>query len=64
MLIPPYTFDMYTKQSLNEKEAQLYEKDLNKKKDEFYKRTKKKPPKPDEEEKEMTEYKNKLLALI
>lgn len=64
MLIPPYTFDMYTKQSLNEKEAQLYEKDLNKKKDEFYKRTKKKPPKPDEEEKEMTEYKNKLYAAI
>jgi hypothetical protein len=64
MLIPPYIFDMYTKQSLNEKESQLYEKELNKRKDEFYKRTKKKPPKPEDEEKEMSEYKNKLYSVI
>jgi 3-phosphoglycerate kinase len=62
--MPQYIFDLLTRQNLNEKELTLYKNDLNKKKDEFFKKSKKKQLKPDEDEKELNECKLRLLNSI
>jgi 3-phosphoglycerate kinase len=64
MGIYPGIFDFYTRQSLSEKELNQYKNELNKKRDEFYKKTKKKPLKPEEEEKELQEYRIKLQNIV
>ena len=56
--MPPYIFDKYTRDELNEEDLKLYEADLKKKKEEFFKKVKKKPGKNEEEEHET--YKKKL----
>ena len=57
--MPPYTFDLLTRQSLNKEDLALYEADIRKKKEEFSKKVKKKPPaKGEEDENEI--YKKKL----
>ena len=38
MSMPPYTFDLLTRQSLNQTDLALYEADLKKKKNEFWKK--------------------------
>ena len=43
--MPPYIFDKYTRDELNEEDLKLYEADLKKKKEEFFKKVKKKPGK-------------------
>ena len=55
--MPPYTFDLLTRQSLNKDDLAFYESELKKKKEEFLKKVKKKPGK-EEEENEI--YKKKL----
>ena len=57
--MPPYTFDLLTRQSLNKDDLAVYESELKKKKEEFLKKVKKKPGgKGEEEENEI--YKKKL----
>jgi len=62
MALPPAQFDYLTRQSLTDQELIKYNQELNKKKDEFYKKAKKKLPKnAEEEESELAAYKAKLL---
>ena len=61
--LPPYTFDLLTRQSLNKEDLALYEAELKKKKDEFSKKNKKKPAgKGEEDENEV--YKKKLTETL
>ena len=62
--IPPYTFDLITRESLSEQELQKYELELKKKKEDYNKKSKKKAMKPEEEQAEMEEYKAKLFDKI
>jgi 3-phosphoglycerate kinase len=65
LTIHPTLFDIYTKQALNDKELTQYKNEQNKKKDEYYKKLKKKMPlKPEEEEKELNDYKAKMATSI
>ena len=65
LLLPPYTFDLLTRNSLNETDLAKYDADLKKKKDDFIKKNKKKPPAKGEEEKdEMEEYREKLMSKL
>jgi len=62
LVLPPVQFDYLTKQSLTDQELIKYNQDQNKKRDEFYKKTKKKPHKnAEEEEAELSIYKAKLF---
>ena len=62
LILPPYTFDLLTRKSLNEADLTKYDAELKKKKDDFLKKNKKKPPAKGEEEKdEMEEYREKLM---
>ena len=47
--MPPYTFDLLTRQSLNEEDLARYDAEMKKRKEEFLKKIKKKPGKEDEE---------------
>ena len=61
--MPPYTFDLLTRQSLNKADLAVYEADLKKKKDEFLKKNKKKPAgKGEEDENEV--YRKKLTEAL
>ena len=61
--LPPYTFDLLTRQSLNQADLALYEAELKKKKDEFLKKNKKKPAgKGEEDENEV--YRKKLTEAL
>ena len=63
MSMPPYTFDLLTRQSLSQADLVAYEADLKKKKDEFLKKNKKKPAgKGEEDENEV--YKKKLIETL
>ena len=63
MSMPPYTFDLLTRQSLNQSDLALYEAEIKKKKDEFLKKNKKKPAgKGEEDENEV--YKKKLIETL
>ena len=63
MALPPYTFDLLTRQSLNQTDLALYEADLKKKKDEYLKKNKKKPAgKGEEDENEV--YRKKLTEAL
>ena len=65
LVLPPYTFDLLTRQSLNEEDLVKYTADLKKKKDDFVKKNKKKPPAKGEEEKdELEEYREKLMSKL
>ena len=65
LVLPPYTFDLLTRKSLNEADLAKYDADLKKKKDDFVKKNKKKPPAKGEEEKdEMEEYREKLMSKL
>ena len=65
LILPPYMFDLYTRNSLDEAELAKYEADLKKKRDDFVKKNKKKPPAKGEEEKdEMEEYREKLMKQL
>ena len=65
LVLPPYTFDLYTRRSLNEEDLAKYNADLKKKKDDFMKKNKKKPPAKGEEEKdESEEYREKLMTKL
>ena len=65
LVIPPYTFDYFTRNSLDEADLAKYEADLKKKKDDYVKKNKKKPPAKGEEEKdEMEEYREKLMKQL
>ena len=65
MVLPPYTFDLLTKQSLSPADLEKYEAELKKKKDDFAKRNKKKPPAKGEEDKdEMEVYRQKLSKAV
>ena len=55
--MPPYTFDLLTRKSLNEEDLAKYDAEMKKRKEEFLKKIKKKPGK-EEEENEI--YKKKL----
>ena len=63
MAMPPYTFDLLTRQSLNQADLASYEAELKKKKDEFLKKNKKKPAgKGEEDENEV--YRKKLTETL
>jgi 3-phosphoglycerate kinase len=64
MGIFPGSFDYFTRQSLTEKELNQYKNEQNKKRDEFYKKIKKKALKPEEEEKELQEYRGKIFNVV
>ena len=65
LVLPPYMFDLYTRNSLDEADLAKYEADLKKKRDDFFKKNKKKPPAKGEEEKdEMVEYREKLMKQL
>jgi hypothetical protein len=65
LVLPPYTFDLLTRRSLNEADLAKYDAELKKKKDDFLKKNKKKPPAKGEEEKdEMEEYRDKLMRKL
>ena len=65
LVLPPYIFDLYTRNSLDEADLAKYEADLKKKKDDFIKKNKKKPPPKGEEEKDdMEEYREKLMKQL
>ena len=65
LVLPPYMFDIFTRNSLDEADLAKYEADLKKKKDDFVKKNKKKPPAKGEEEKdEMEEYQEKLMKQL
>ena len=61
--LPPYTFDLLTRQSLNQSDLALYEADLKKKKDEFLKKNKKKPAGKGEEDENET-YRKRLTEAL
>ena len=63
MGMPPYTFDLLTRQSLNEADLAKYEADLKKKKDDFLKKNKKKPAAKGEEDENET-YRKKLTETL
>ena len=63
LFLPPYTFDLLTKKSLNEADLAKYEAEQKKKKDDFLKKNKKKPPAKGEED-EMEEYRTKLMSKL
>ena len=56
--MPPYTFDLLTRQSLNEEDLAKYDAEMKKRKEEFLKKIKKKPGGKEDEENEI--YKKKL----
>jgi hypothetical protein len=61
--MPPYVFDLLTRESLNKTDLATYEADLKKKKDEFLKKNKKKPAgKGEEDENEV--YRKKLTEAL
>lgn len=61
----PLFFDYLTRISfLTEKEANNYKSELNRRKEEYYKKIKKKHLKPEEEEKELTDCKLKILESL
>ena len=63
LAMPPYVFDLLTRQSLNKTDLATYEADLKKKKDEFLKKNKKKPAgKGEEDENEV--YRKKLTEAL
>ncbi len=63
MSMPPYTFDLLTRQNLNQADLAAYEADLKKKKDEFLKKNKKKPAAKGEEDENET-YRKKLTEAL
>ena len=60
MQMPPYTFDLLTRQELNEADLQKYEAELKKKNDAYSKKAKKKAKNAEEEQNEINEYHQKL----
>jgi len=57
--MPPYTFDLLTRESLNKEDLALYDAEIKKRKEEFLKKVKKKPAaKGEEDENEI--YKKKI----
>ena len=65
MLLPPFTFDLLTRQNLDENDLKLYEADLKKKRDDFIKKSKKKPSKnPEDEQNELNEYRQRLSSKL
>ena len=60
MQMPPYTFDLLTRQELNEADLQKYEAELKKKNDAYAKKAKKKAKNAEEEQNEINEYHQKL----
>ena len=65
LFLPPYVFDFFTRNSLDEADLAKYEADLKKKKDDYVKKNKKKPPAKGEEEKdELEEYREKLMKQL
>ena len=64
-LLPPMMFDALTRESLSEQELAKYDAEIKKKKDDYNKKSKKKPFKNAEEEQaELAEYKDKLYNKI
>ena len=63
-LWPPHIFDYLTKQTLTEQELVKYNLENQKKRDDYIKKAKKKPLKPDEEKKEIEEYNAKFPKML
>ena len=64
MNMVPYTFDLLTKQSLSEEDLAKYEADKKKAKEDYLKKIKKKALKPEEEQAQLEEYKNRLASAL